>query len=206
MGARSNGAMPARQPQGNAATDGAVEQQQYLTFMLGGEMLAVGILHIKEIIEYDGITEVPMMPACIRGVINLRGAVVPVMDLAARFGKPSAAVTKRTCIVIVELGDGGKMAQGGERGERHDMGIVVDTVNAVLEIAAADIEPAPAFGARIRTNFIEGMGKVNGKFVILLDVEQVLSDIDLGGLAQGGDGGDDGSGLAELADGMARTD
>ncbi|WP_426192681.1 chemotaxis protein CheW [Massilia sp. DWR3-1-1] len=159
----------------NVALSGAVEQQQFLTFMLGGEMLAVGILHIKEIIEYAGVTTVPMMPACIRGVINLRGAVVPVMDLAARFGKPASEVTKRTCIVIVEL---------GEPGERQDMGIVVDTVNAVLEIAAADIEPAPAFGARIRTDFIAGMGKVNGKFVILLDVEQVLSDMDIGALTQ----------------------
>lgn len=197
MGARSNGAVLARQPQGSAPSEGAVEQQQYLTFMLGGEMLAVGILHIKEIIEYDGITQVPMMPACIRGVINLRGAVVPVMDLAARFGKPAAAVTKRTCIVIVELGEG---QQGGEGAGRHDMGIVVDTVNAVLEIAAADIERAPAFGARIRTDFIEGMGKVNGKFVILLDVEQVLSDSDLGAFGQRAD-----TGAAELADDAART-
>lgn len=173
MGTRTNPSLPARQPQPPLGAAGAVEQQQYLTFMLGGEMLAVGILHIKEIIEYAGITEVPMMPACIRGVINLRGAVVPLMDLAARFGKPSSAVTKRTCIVIVEL---------GADGERQDMGIVVDTVNAVLEIAAADIEPAPAFGARIRTDFIAGMGKVNGKFVILLDVEQVLSNIDVAAL------------------------
>lgn len=175
MGARIDPGARTRQPQPAMVPAATGEQQQYLTFMLGGEMLAVGILHIKEIIEYDGITEVPMMPACIRGVINLRGAVVPVMDLAARFGKSPGAVTKRTCIVIVELGEGG---------ERQDMGIIVDTVNAVLEIAAADIEPPPAFGARIRTDFIEGMGKVNGKFVILLAVEQVLSNIDAGALVQ----------------------
>ncbi|HEY0843954.1 MAG TPA: chemotaxis protein CheW, partial [Noviherbaspirillum sp.] len=120
-------------------------------------------------------TEVPMMPGCVRGVINLRGAVVPVMDLAARFGKPATAVTKRTCIVIVEVEAGG---------ERQDMGVVVDAVNAVLEIPAADIEPAPAFGARIRTDFIEGMGKIDGKFVILLNVNQVLSTEDIGALSQ----------------------
>jgi len=179
MGARIDPAAPGRPPQPVTPAAGAVGQQQYLTFMLGGEMLAVGILHIKEIIEYAGITQVPMMPASIRGVINLRGAVVPVMDLAARFGKPAGAVTKRTCIVIVEL---------GQDAERQDMGIVVDTVNAVLEIAAADIEPAPAFGSRIRTDFIAGMGKVDGKFVILLDVEQVLSNIDIAGLAPAADG------------------
>lgn len=141
-------------------------QAQYLTFMLSGEVFAIGILAIKEIIEYGGVTEVPMMPECIRGVINLRGAVVPVMDLSARFGKAPTALGKRTCIVIVELVTGG---------ERQVIGVMVDAVNAVLDIAASEIEPAPAFGARIRSDFILGIGKVNGKFVILLNVEQVLS-------------------------------
>jgi purine-binding chemotaxis protein CheW len=154
----------------------ATEQKQYLTFMLGGEMFSIGILAIKEIIEYDGLTEVPMMPACIRGVINLRGAVVPVMDLSARFNKPSTEVTKRTCIVIVEVRN--------EEQESQVMGVVVDAVNAVLEIPSTEIEPPPAFGARIRTDFIEGLAKVDGKFVILLDVNQVLSIEDLGALAQ----------------------
>jgi len=152
------------------------EQKQYLTFMLGGEMFSIGILAIKEIIEYDGLTEVPMMPACIRGVINLRGAVVPVMDLSARFNKPSTEVTKRTCIVIVEVAN--------EDQDSQVMGVVVDAVNAVLEIPSTEIEPPPAFGARIRTDFIEGLAKVNGKFVILLDVNQVLSIEDLGELTR----------------------
>jgi len=142
------------------------EPTQYLTFMLAGESFAIGILAIREIIEYHSLTEVPMMPPCVRGVINLRGAVVPVMDLLARFGRAASPVTKRTCIVIVE------MEQGGER---QVIGVVVDAVNEVLDIAAADIEPAPSFGARIRSDFIAGMGKVKGKFVILLDVDQVLS-------------------------------
>ena len=159
-------------------TQAVAEQAQYLTFMLGGEMFAIGILGIKEIIEYGGLTEVPMMPPCIRGVINLSGAVVPVMDLSARFGKPSTALTKRTCIVIVEV---------EAHGERQDMGVVVDAVNAVLEIPSSEIEPAPAFGAKIRTDFIKGMGKVNGKFVILLDVNSVLSVEDIGALATFGE-------------------
>jgi len=147
--------------------------------MLGGEMFSLNILRIKEIIWYASLTEVPMMPACIRGVINLRGAVVPVMDLSSRFGKPSTPVTKNTCIVIVELG-----AQNGDL--QQNMGVVVDSVQAVLEIAAHEIEPAPAFGAKIRPDFIEGIGKVNGKFVILLNVNSVLSTEEIGqmGLAQ----------------------
>jgi purine-binding chemotaxis protein CheW len=164
-----------RRPLANSAA--AAEQKQYLTFMLGGEMFAIGILGIKEIIEYAGLTEVPMMPACIRGVINLRGAVVPVMDLSSRFGKPATAFTKRTCIVIVEV-----ETEDG----RQDMGMVVDAVNAVLEIPSSEIEPAPAFGAKIRTDFIEGLGKVNGKFVILLDVNRVLSVEEVGALGQVG--------------------
>ena len=139
---------------------------QYLTFALGGEMFAVGILNVKEIIEYGHLTEIPMMPAFIRGVINLRGAVVPVIDLSARFGGSSSTVSRRTCIVIVELGIGE---------ERQDLGVIVDAVNEVLEIPRADIEPPPSFGARIRADFIQGMGKVDGHFVIILNVERVLS-------------------------------
>jgi len=146
------------------------EPTQYLTFQLAGESFAIGILSIKEIIEYHTLTEVPMMPASVRGVINLRGAVVPVMDLLARFGRPSSEVTKRTCIVIVEI-------EADE--ERQVIGVVVDAVNEVLDIDAADIEPPPSFGANIRTDFIQGMGKVKGKFVILLNVHQVLSIDDL---------------------------
>lgn len=151
----------------------SLEPAQYLTFMLGGEVFAIGILVIKEIIEYQNLTEVPMMPAFVRGVINLRGAVVPVMDLQARFSRPPSQVTKRTCIVIVEI-------QTGD--ERQVIGVVVDAVNEVLDIALADIEPPPSFGARIRSDFIHGMGKVKGKFVILLDVNQVLSLDELGAL------------------------
>jgi purine-binding chemotaxis protein CheW len=150
------------------AAKAVVEQKQYLTFMLGGEMFSIGILSIKEIIWYANLTEVPMMPSCIRGVINLRGAVVPVMDLSARFGKAATAVTKSTCIIIIELPD-------RVGGEHQSMGVVVDSVQAVLEIPAAEIEPAPTFGAKIRSEFIEGIAKVNAKFVILLDVSQVLS-------------------------------
>lgn len=143
-------------------------QSQYLTFLLGGEMFAIPILNIKEIIEYGQLTTVPMMPEFIRGVINLRGAVVPVVDIAVRFGRKSTAVTRRTCIVIIEI-----ETESGD--ERQDIGVVVDTVNEVLEIPRTEIEQAPSFGAKIRADFIQGMGKIGGKFVVILDVNQVLS-------------------------------
>lgn len=148
---------------------------QYLTFTLGAEMFAIGILHIKEIIEYGTLTTVPMMPGFVRGVINLRGAVVPVIDLSSRFGGAASEITRRTCIVIVEL--------QGAVGETRVLGAIVDMVSAVLEIDGADIEPAPSFGTRVRHDFIAGMAKVDGRFVILLDVEQVLSLHEMAALA-----------------------
>lgn len=150
------------------------DQQQYLTFMLSGETYAMGILAIKEIIEYGNLTEVPRMPKFIRGVINLRGSVVPVIDLSSRFGKQATSVTRRTCIVIIEVATGN---------ETQDVGVMVDAVNAVLEIPPQEIEPPPTFGANIRADFINGMGKVNGKFVIILNIQHVLSVDEMGALA-----------------------
>ncbi len=163
------------QSRGMATTMAAPpEPLQYLTFVLGGEAFAIGILAIKEIIEYGHLTEVPMMPASVRGVINLRGAVVPVVDLAARFGGASTQVQRRTCIIIVEA----------EQDEQLlDIGIMVDAVSEVLEIPPSEIEPAPSFGARIRADFIAGMGKVAGKFVIILNSARVLSIDEMAALA-----------------------
>ncbi|MBN8456111.1 chemotaxis protein CheW [Accumulibacter sp.] len=161
-------ALEARQ----AAADGP---QQYLTFLLGGEMFAVAILNVKEIIEYGNLTEIPMMPPFIRGVINLRGAVVPVIDLAARFGGAESQVGKRSCIVILEV---------SEADSRHDIGVMVDAVSEVIEIPGSEIEPPPSFGARIRADFIHGMGKVAGRFVIILNIFKVLSVDEIALLAQ----------------------
>lgn len=148
---------------------------QFLTFLLDGEAYGVGILAVREIIEYADLTPVPMMPACIRGVMNVRGAVVPVMDMVVRFGRRPTAVTKRTCIVIVEKqGSNGAVL----------LGMVVDAVNAVIDIPLSEIEPAPAFGTRVRSDLILGMGKVNGKFVVLLKTEQVMSEDDIASLVQ----------------------
>ena len=158
---------PARSPAG--------EPTQFLTFALNAEMFAVAIDRIKEIIEFGQPTEVPMMPSFIRGVINLRGAVVPVIDLNARFGREASAVSRRSCIVIVEV-----PADEGVQ----DIGIMVDAVSAVLEIPASDIEPAPSFGSRIRAEFLQGMGKVEGRFVIILNLAQVLSVDELAHLGE----------------------
>ncbi|EKN47970.1 MULTISPECIES: chemotaxis protein CheW [Pseudomonas] len=160
-------------------TAAAVEEEaQYLTFMLGGEMFAIGILGIKEIIEYGSLTVVPMMPSFVRGVINLRGAVVPVVDLSARFGRQNSETTRRSCVIIIEAST--------EDGQPQDIGLLVDTVSAVLEIPASQIEPPPNFGARIRADFISGMAKVEGKFVIVLEVERVLSIDEMSSLAEAG--------------------
>lgn len=145
---------------------GSNEVMQYLTFMLGNEVFAINILNIKEIIEYGHLTEVPKMPHFIRGVINLRGSVVPVVDLSARFDQPVSKVTRKTCVVIVEV---------AFDDEIHIVGVMVDAVNAVLDIEGTQIEPPPTFGARIRNDFIYGMGKVDDRFIIILDVNKVLS-------------------------------
>lgn len=155
--------------QGNAPGQEG-DSGQFLTFLLGGEMFMLGIARIKEIIEYRGITAVPMMPAFIRGVINLRGSVVPVVDLGSRFGRGGGAVTRRTCIVIIEV---------NAEGEHQDIGVVVDAVSEVMNLPSSDIEPAPAFGARIRADFVEGMARVNGRFVIVLNADRVLSVDDM---------------------------
>ncbi len=171
---------PSAQAAHAALADGAAETQQYLTFVLNGEMFALAILNIKEIIEFGGLTEVPLMPGFIRGVINLRGSVVPVIDLSARFGKPSTQASRRTCIVILEVDAG--------EGLRQDIGVMVDSVSEVLEIPHREIEPPPAFGAMIRTDFIHGMGKVSGNFVIILEADRVLAVEEMAKLAAIGSG------------------
>ncbi|KGM42036.1 chemotaxis protein CheW [Aquabacterium sp. NJ1] len=139
---------------------------QYLIFSLGGELFGVATLRVREIIEFGGITSVPMMPAFMRGVINLRGAVVPVIDLNARFGRARTETSRRTCIVILEV-------QAEQ--DTFVLGIIVDAVSAVRQIDSAHIEPPPSFGTGIRADFIDGMAKVNNGFVILLDLGNVLS-------------------------------
>lgn len=156
----------AEQRADSLAAEPEAEMRKYLSFFVNGEIYALNALRVKEIIEYVNITRVPMVPAYIRGVTNLRGSVVPVIDLAARLGKRITPQTKRTCIVIVEF---------KYDDEIIDLGVVIDSINEVFNISEDDIEPAPSFGAGIRADFISGMGRVADKFVVLLNVEKVLS-------------------------------
>lgn len=140
--------------------------RQYLTFSAGNKNLAISILDVKEIIEINMITDVPMTPDYIRGVINLRGNVVPVIDLSARLGQQSSEINKRSCIVLVQV-------------DYHEdaqlLGMLVDAVDEILEIPEANIMPPPDFGADIRTDFIQAMGRVGDEFIILLNINRVLS-------------------------------
>lgn len=149
-----------------ASAKAAGRGQLYLAFMLGTEIFAIDILRIREIIEYNPPTPVPMMPPSLQGVINVRGAVVPVIDLAVRFGWPATGVGRRTCIVIVEI---------EYQGAQHVLGLVVDKVNAVTEIKNEDIDLPPSFGARINADFITGMARVNNQFVIVLNIARTLT-------------------------------
>lgn len=158
----------------NATAPGAAMPSQYLTFLLAGEMFAIGIPAIKEIIEYRDTCLVPMMPECVRGVINLRGAVVPVFDPQVRFGRPASAVSPRSCIVIVDI---------PAAGEQQIVGLLVDAVSEVLDIAPADIAPPPAFGAGIRSDFLVGMARVRERFVLLLNLGRMFLPDELEALA-----------------------
>lgn len=139
---------------------------QYLTFHLAREEYAIGVLRVKEIIEYGTVTRVPATPPWIRGVINLRGSVVPLVDLAVKFGLLPSEVSRRTCIVIVEV---------DLEEERTVMGIVADSVSQVMDLKPEDVEPAPSFGTSVRVEYLLGMGRAGKSFVLLLDIDRVLS-------------------------------
>lgn len=145
------------------------QSSQYLTFVVGDAEYGIGILRAKEIIEYDTVTAVPNAPPFVRGVINLRGRVVSVVDLAVRFGRQPADVTRRSCIVVVEV---------DRSGTRDVVGIVADRVSQVVELPADAIEAAPAFGTGVRTDWLLGLGHADKGFVLLLDTDRMLSDWD----------------------------
>lgn len=170
-----NQPMPMSQTATPAATAHAAVTHQYLTFNTSGECLAIGILAIKEIIEFGQITKIPLVPAFVRGVINLRGAVVPVIDLASRLYGSSVHEGKRTCVVIVEV----RFAE-----QLIELGLVVDSVNEVLELQPHDLSPAPTFGASIRTDFIEAMARIGERLVMVLALDKVLSLDEMSSLIQ----------------------
>ncbi len=142
------------------------KEGKYLTFHLAGEEYGIGILKVKEIIGMMAITTIPQTPPYVKGVINLRGKVIPVVDLRLKFGVEAMDYTERTCIIVVEISGTAKTIH---------MGIVVDSVSEVLNIKAADIEETPNFGTKLNTEYILGMAKSAGGVKILLDIDKVMS-------------------------------
>ena len=157
-----------------ATLDPSARGGKYLTFVLGREEYGVEILKVREIIGYVEVTAVPCTPPYVRGVINLRGQVISVIDLRAKFGMEPAPRTEQTCVIVVDI---------RRDGRRLNLGIVVDRVSEVLDMPAAQIEDAPSFGTTVDTSFIRGMGKVGAGVKILLDIDRVLTTEEAAGLA-----------------------
>jgi purine-binding chemotaxis protein CheW len=140
---------------------------KYLTFALGGESYGIPVLQVREIIRHIAVTAVPQMPDYVKGVLNLRGKVIPIVDLRVKFQLGSADIAERTCIIVVQV----VLASGN----RSMMGLIVDGVEAVANVAAKDIEPTPDFGAQISTDYILGMAKLENRVAALLDIDKVVA-------------------------------
>lgn len=164
----------------------AGQLQQYLTFALGSESYAAAIDSIREILEVPPLTVVPLVPEFVRGVINLRGSVVPVIDLSSRFELGRTQIARRTCVVVIETG--GESAEDGRDpdgpGERQILGVMVDAVHEVVEIAAGQVEPTPMMGTCIHPDFIRGMAKVNGRHLVVLSLGKALAQARLAALVE----------------------
>ena len=176
----------AEQTEGPAPASRWAGAGRYLTFTLAGEVYALDILKVTEIIEFRSVTTVPMMPPFIRGVINLRGRVLPVVDLIARFGQGATAIARRTSIVVVHTAGRGAEESTGAQAVGNGVGIMVDAVNKVVHLGDEDVQPPPAFGAGIRSDFICGMAKYEGEFVIVLDIDKILPLDEISAMAQDG--------------------
>lgn len=142
---------------------------QYLTFTQGSETFGIGILSVREILEFEEVTPLPMAPPHIRGIINLRGAAIPIVDFGIRLGRAPTVASKRTAIIIID---------GSGPGSAHGIGMFVDAVNAVIEIGAAEIQEAPEIGASAHGEIVQGVARIDGKFVLLLKVGDVLRRCD----------------------------
>ncbi|CAH2031238.1 chemotaxis protein CheW [Trichlorobacter ammonificans] len=159
------------------ADPGVLEATQYLSFMLDQEVFAVDVARVREILEYKGTTRIPQTPAYLRGVINLRGSVVPVVDLRLLFGMPAVEHTINTCVIVLEI---------NVEGDTVVAGALADSVREVLELEATEVEAAPRLGSRLNTDFIKGMGKRNEQFLMLLDIDRVFGDETIGVIRQTG--------------------
>jgi purine-binding chemotaxis protein CheW len=151
------------------------ETVQYLTFKLDEEVFALDVAKVREILEYNIVTKVPQTPDFMRGVINLRGSVVPVIDMRLKFGMSATEQTVNTCIIVVEV---------ALEGETSVLGALADSVQEVIEMEPEQIEPAPHIGTRLNTEFIKGMGKHEGDFIMILDIDKVFSEGEIAAVAQ----------------------
>ncbi len=151
-----------------------IDINQYLTFKLDDETFALTIGKVREVLDFTSVTRVPQTPEYMRGVINLRGSVVPVMDLNLKFGMAQTEQTVNTCIIIVEI---------AMEGETTILGALADSVQEVLELEPEQIEPPPKIGTKLRTEFIKGMGKHNDEFIIILDIDKVFSADEIASVA-----------------------
>jgi purine-binding chemotaxis protein CheW len=149
------------------------DTRQYLTFLLGEEVFALDVSHVREILEFTTVTKVPKTPDYMRGVINLRGSVVPVLDMRLKFGLTEIEKTVNTCIIVVEVSC---------EGENTIIGAMVDSVQEVFELEHDQIEPAPKIGTQLKTDFVKGMGKKDDRFIIILDIDKVFSSAELAGV------------------------
>ncbi len=154
-----------------------LQATQYLTFVLDSEVFAVDVARVREILEYTTVTKVPKTRNYMRGVINLRGSVVPVVDMRVLFGLPEADTTVNTCIIVMEV---------AAEGSSLIMGALADSVREVMELDSGQIEPAPKVGSRVKTDFISGMGKQGNEFVMILDIDRMLPDEATSSLAEMG--------------------
>ena len=159
------------------AVTGITETTQYLTFKLDEEIFALDISKVKEVLDFTEITKIPQTPLFMKGVINLRGGVVPVVDMRLKFGMSETAKTVNTCIIIVEV---------TIEGETTVLGALVDSVQEVLDLEPGQIEPAPRIGTRLRTEFIRGMGKRDNHFIMILDIDKVFSADELAAVENAG--------------------
>ena len=174
----------------------ATQHPQYLTFFIGDEEYAVGILRVREIIQYGGVTRVPRTPRWVRGVINLRGSVVPVIDLAVRFDQAPCSPTRSTCIVIAEV---------ELESESVVVGVLADSVSQVVDLPEADVQAAPSFGTRVRVDYLLGLGRVGERLLLMLDVDKLLSAEEMAAVSSLADGVDaaEGATPAEPGDAVA---
>ncbi len=149
----------------------ATEEKLFLTFVLDNEVYGIEILKVREIRDLMDITTVPQTPVYMKGVINLRGKVIPIINLRSKFSMPEEERTRQTCVIVVDI--------NGQSNTPQQVGIIVDSVSEVLDINSGEIEDAPQFGQKIDSNFILGLGKTDERIIILLDIEEVLSSEDL---------------------------